>query len=231
MTDQLLERVLLWIQTWGIWLSWLAWFTVFFGAIAMGWLTRPAWRRPHVRRWMLLVGGLALIANLADYIVTFHVDPQLASELNPIGNMVMLRYGMTAIKIYGLTGKILVSIICGQMAAYYLLYRERLFPRDASTGFFRGLGSRSRTLYERGLALFTLFAFFFAGLGFFYYYVALQNAITDPVWADRLPPIVPVIAVYVALLCVAFLHLTRKAYLRTQPQAPPAATTAQGSEA
>jgi hypothetical protein len=229
MMDELLARVLQWIQGWGIWLAWLAWATVFFGAIAMARLTRPAWRRPDVRRWMLVVGAAALVANLADYIVTFRVDPDLSAELNPIGNMVMLRYGMTAIKLYGLTGKILVSILCGQMTAYYLLYRERLFPREAGMAFLRGLGSRSRTLYDRWLALFTLFAFFFAGLGFFYFYIAFQNSITDPVWADRLPPVVPVIGAYVVLLCVAFVYLTRRAYQRAE--APAAKVAAQGSEA
>ena len=59
MMDDLLARLLAWIQTWGIWLSWLAWATVFFGAIVMTRVTRGLWR-PDIRNKALTIIALAV---------------------------------------------------------------------------------------------------------------------------------------------------------------------------
>ena len=229
--DDLLARLLAWIQTWGIWLSWLAWATVFFGAIAMACVTRGLWRR-DIRNKALTIIALAVIAHLADYIVTLYRSPDLSLEMNPLWVNVVRVHGLTIAKWYGLTGKLLVSLLAGQMTAFYLAHREQLFPRERTMtlgGFLRGLGRRGELLAERLRNLFTVFAFFFAGLTFFYFYIALQNWIVDPAVVERLPSVPVAVGTYVALLCVAFVVLTRRAYLHSE--ASPAKAVAQGSEA
>ena len=213
MSDQTLFRLLEWIERWGVWLSWLAWATVFFGAMAMGWAlrherSRAAWRAAAI------IAGLALVAHVADYLITLHRSPDLALEANPLWRNVVQHYGLTVAKWYGLTGKILVSIIAGEMAAFYVAQRRRLYPlhADGLAGFLRGLGSRSRTWKDRLAALFTLFCFFFAGLSFFYFYVAFQNWAIDPAVLDRLPSVTVAVLSYVASLCLAFLFFTYHAY-------------------
>ena len=213
MSDQTLFRLLDWIERWGVWLSWLAWLTVFLGAIAMGWAlrrerSRAAWRAAAI------IASLALVAHVTDYLVTLHRSPDLALEANPLWRNIVQHYGLTVAKWYGLTGKILVSIIAGEMAAFYVAQRRRLYPlqADGFAGFLRGLGARSRTLPDRLAALFTLFCFFFAGLSFFYFYVAFQNWAIDPAVLDRLPSVTVAVLSYVLTLCLAFLVLTFRAF-------------------
>ena len=66
--------------------------------------------------------------------------------------------------------------------------------------------------FESGAALFTIFAFFFAGLTFFYFYIAYQNSITDPAQLDRLPSTPAAVLLYVIGLGFAFVTLTYRAY-------------------
>jgi hypothetical protein len=212
-SDQTLYNLLQWIERWGVWLSWLAWFTVFAGAIAMGWILRhersaAAWRAAAV------VAALALTAHVTDYLVTLYRSPDLALEANPLWRNVVEHYGLVVAKWYGLTGKILVSIIAGQMTAYYIAQRHRLYPVQAGSfvGFVRGLGSRSRTWQDRLAVLFTLFCFFFAGLSFFYFYVAFENWTIDPAVLDRLPSVPLAVFGYVLVLCAAFLWLTFRSF-------------------
>ena len=222
MSHQSLFRLLEWIQRWGVWLSWLAWLTVFLGAIAMGWVLRRE-RSPAAWRAAAIVASLAVVAHLTDYLVTLNRSPDLALEANPLWRNVVQHYGLTVAKWYGLTGKILVSIIAGEMAAFYVAQRRRLFPVKAESfaGFLRGLGARSRTLGDRLAALFTLFCFFFAGLSFFYFYVAFQNWTLDSAVLDRLPSVPVAVLSYVLALCLAFLFLTFRAF-RIEARSPAA---------
>ena len=215
MADQLLERVLRFIESWGVWLSWLAWLTVFFGALAMVWFTRSAWRRRDIWPKALLIAVVAVLAHLADYIVTLYRSPDLSLELNPLWRNVVAHYGLTMAKWYGLTGKLLVSAIAGEMAAFYLANRQQLFPVDQGKNpgaFLRAMGNRSSRVGERLRNLFTIFAFFFAGLTFFYFYIAFQNWIIDPAIIERLPSTPAAVGGYVVLLTVAFAVLTYRAY-------------------
>ena len=225
MTDDALVKLLHWIQTWGVWLSWLAWATVFFGALAM-WRATRAVRGRGVWTAAFVVTALAMVAHLADYVITLRQSPDLALELNPLWRNIVERYGIGVAKWYGLTGKLLVSVLAGQMTAFYLGNRGRLFARAAglgSLGFLAHMGERSRTWRDRAAALFTIFAFFFAGLTFFYFYIAYQNSLTDPAALDRLPSTPMAVLIYVVVLCAAFLVLTYRAYR----QAP--AVAAQGA--
>ncbi|MDP9268291.1 MAG: hypothetical protein M3P27_08200 [Acidobacteriota bacterium] len=214
MADDALLRVLAWVESWGVWLSWLAWATVFSGAIAMVRATREV---RGVRIWTaaLVVTALGIVAHMADYVITLRRSPDLALELNPLWRNVLLHYGLGVAKWYGLTGKLLVSVLAGQMTAFYLGNRMRLFPRAAgvaASDFVRHMGERSTTWRERSAALFTIFAFFFAGLTFFYFYIAYQNSITDPGQLDRLPSTPLAVLLYVTGLGVAFVTLTYRAY-------------------
>jgi hypothetical protein len=216
MADELLARLLVWIEGWGIWLSWLAWATVFFGALAMFRATRHL-RGRRIWLYALMVAVLALTAHLADYWITLVRSPDLALEANPIWRNVIAHYGLGVAKWYGLTGKLLVSLLAGQMTAFYLGNRQRLFPREAASvgGFIRHMGERSADWRERAIALFTIFAFFFAGLSFFYFYIAYQNSLTDEAALDRLPSVPVAVSIYVLVLCVAFLGLTYRSYRKT----------------
>jgi len=217
MADELLARLLAWVESWGVWLSWLAWATVFFGALAMLRATR-AIRGPGIWRAAFVVTGLAIVAHMADYIITLRRSPDLALELNPLWRNVLLHYGLGVAKWYGLTGKLLVSVIAGEMTAFYLGNRPRLYPRarpGAANGlarFMLHMGERSASWGERGGALFTVFAFFFAGLGFFYFYIAYQNSITEPAQLDRLPSTPLAVFIYVAALTVVFVLQTYRAW-------------------
>jgi hypothetical protein len=220
MSDDLLIRLLAWVESWGVWLSWLAWATVFFGALAMWRATRNVRGR---QIWMaaFVVTLLAIAAHMADYVITLRRSPDLALELNPLWRNVVLHYGLGVAKWYGLTGKLLVSVLSGQMMAFYLGNRSRLAPRASDLkfpAFLTHMGERSQTWRERAGALFTIFAFFFAGLTFFYFYIAYQNSITDPAQLDRLPSTPAAVLLYGVALGVAFVVLTYRAYL-AQPLA------------
>src|SRR3954462_6428673 len=214
MADELLARLLTWIEGWGVWLSWLAWATVFFGAIAMLRATQG------VRGWKIWTAALGVtvlgvVAHMADYVITLQRSPDLALEMNPLWRDGVQHYGVSVAKWYGLPGKLLVSLLAGQMTAFYLGERARLFPRDSRPGpggFLRHMGERSASWRERGAALFTIFAFFFAGLTFFYFYIAYQNSITDPAQLDRLPSTPVAVLLYVVGLGFAFVTLTYRAY-------------------
>ena len=218
MSDDALVKLLQWIQTWGVWLSWLAWATVFFGALLMWRATREV-RGRGVWTAAFVVTALAIVAHLADYVITLRRSPDLALELNPLWRNIVERYGIGVAKWYGLSGKLLVSVLAGQMTAFYLGNRQRLFARASglgALGFAVHMGERSRTWRDRAAALFTIFAFFFAGLTFFYFYIAYQNSLTDPAAFDRLPSTPMAVLIYVVVLCAAFLALTYRAY-RSQP--------------
>ena len=123
-------------------------------------------------------------------------------------------FGLRIAKWYGLTGKILVSVLAGQMFAFYLSNVDRLFPRDVCSlfGFLRHMGDRSKTWRERLLALFTLFAFFFAGIQLFYFYIAYWNWLESPKLLGRLPSVPTAVLIMIVLLSVVFAAVTYGKY-------------------
>ena len=203
------------IQRLGVGLSWLAWFTVAAGAVLMAWVLRRE-RRREIWAPAIAMGLVALAANLADYFVTLRRSPNLSLEANPLWRLVVDRYGLAVARWYGLTGKILVSILAAQMTAYYLAHRHRLYPAQANSlwQFVIHLGSRPHSRGERLSALFTVFAFFFAGLNLLYFYIAYTNWLLDPVWLDRLPSAPVAVVLLVAGLVAAFAVLTWRAFMR-----------------
>ena len=215
MVEDLFFHTLSLIERLGIGLSILAWFTVAGGAGAMGYALRREQRR-SVWVGAALVGIIALAANLADYFITLDRSPDLRLEANPLWRNVVDGYGLTVAKWYGFTGKIFVSVLAAQMSAFYLSNLERLFPdrADHLTDFLLQMGGRARTLKDRILALFTVFAFFFAGMNLLYFYIAYTNSLEDPVLLNRLPSAPAAVLIAVVVLIIAFTIVTYQAYRR-----------------
>ena len=213
MLDDLLFQAIELVELFGLPLSILAWFTVAFWTGALVYVLRKV-RDPKV--WISggLVGAVALAANGADVYSTFLRSPDLALEANPIGRMVIDAFGLTMAMWYGGTGKIFVSVIAGLMYAYYLAHRNRLFPAEARSlaEFARRMGESNHGWKQRGLALWTVFGFFFAGIQLLFFYVAFLNSTTDPEVFERIPSF-PAAAILLTLaLVAAFLILTYRAF-------------------
>ncbi len=203
---ELLERL-------GVGLSLLAWVTVAGGVVGLAILLR---RERRLAVWLaaLIVGLSAGVANLIDYRITLALSPDLSLEANPLWRNVIDTFGLEVAKAYGLSGKILVSILAGQMFAFYLSNVARLFPKQAASPveFLRRLGDRSENRRERLLALFTMFSFFFAGIQTFYFYIAYLNWLEGSHLADRLPS-APLAALFlIVLLAVLFGVVTYRAF-------------------
>ena len=215
MAEQALFRLMALVQRLGVGLSWLAWITVAVGALLMAWALRGE-RGAGIWGPATAMGLVALAANLADYFVTLRRSPDLALEANPLWRLVVDRYGLAVARWYGLTGKILVSILAAEMTAYYLTRRHLLFPEKApSLGqFLRHMGGGSRTRGDRLAALFAVFAFFFAGLNLLYFYIAYTNWLQDPAWLDRLPSAPVAVMMVVGGLAISFVVLTWHAFVR-----------------
>jgi hypothetical protein len=215
LADDLLFRLLALLERLGVWLAVVAWLTVALGAAAMAYVLRDekatVWRRAS------LVGILALAANLADYFVTLQHSPDLVLEANPLWRNVVDHFGLRIAKWYGLTGKVLVSVLAAQMFAFYLSHREAIYPAQARSllHFLVRMGSRARTFRERLLGLFTIFAFFFAWVNVFYFYIAYTNSLDNPDVLEKLPSVPVSILILVAGLAIAFSLTTYRAFRRS----------------
>ena len=211
----MLFRLLALLERLGVWLAVVAWLAVALGAAVMAYVLRnekkTIWRRAS------LAGILALVANLADYFATLRYSPDLALEANPLWRNVVDHFGLRIAKWYGLSGKILVSVLAAQMFAFYLCHRETLYPAHARslTHFLMQMGSRARTLRERLLGLFTIFAFFFAWMNAFYLYVAYVNSIENLHVVERLPSVPVALLILVAAVAFAFSLTTYRAFRRS----------------
>jgi len=92
--------------------------------------------------------------------------------------------------------------------------RETIYPSQASSllHFLMRIGSRARTFRERLLGLFTIFAFFFAWVNVFYFYIAYTNSLNNPDMLEKLPSVPVSILILVALLAIAFSLTTYRAF-------------------
>jgi hypothetical protein len=218
MAEDLLFRLLALLERLGVWLAVVAWLAVVLGAATMAHVLRN--ERAAIWRRAALVGILALAANLADYFVTLKRSPDLAFEANPLWRNVVDHFGLPIAKWYGLTGKIFVSVLAAQMFAFYLSHREAIYPAQARSllQFLMRMGSRARTLRERLLGLFTIFAFFFAWVNLFYFYIAYTNSLDNPDMLERLPSVPVSILILVAVLAIAFSLMTYGAFRLSRVQ-------------
>jgi len=218
MTQDLLFRLLALLERLGVWLAVVAWFAIVLGVAIMGYVLRK--ERAAIWRRASLVGILALAANLADYFVTLRRSPDLAFEANPLWRNVVDHFGLRIAQWYGLTGKVFVSVLAAQMFAFYLSQRETIYPAQARTllHFLMRMGSRARTFRERLLGLFTIFAFFFAWVNVFYFYIAYTNSLDNPDLLEKLPSVPVSILILVATLAIAFSLTTYRAFRRSMRQ-------------
>ena len=218
MAEERLISLMVAIEQVGVWLSVLAWFSLVAGTIGMGYVLRKEKRR-SVWGAAAIVGGVALVANLADYFVTLSVSPDLSLEANPLWRNVVGYFGLSVAKWYGLTGKIMISILAGQLFAFYLANRERLFPVRAGSvpQFLFRMGNRSRTLRERLVASFTVFAFFFAGVQFFSFYIAYLNWLVHSELRNHLPSVPVALFLCLCSLTVAFVAATYRGFVDSSP--------------
>ncbi|MFQ5931085.1 MAG: hypothetical protein ACE5MM_01625 [Nitrospiraceae bacterium] len=207
------------VQRVGVWPAVLAWITAVAVPLIMAYVLRTERRRAV---WVpaFIVGSVALVANLADYVVTLSYNPDLSLEVNPLWRNVVDHFGLTVAKWYGLTGKICISIAAGQMFAFYLVNRERLFPPGAASlpQFLVCLGTRSATFRERIVALFTVFAFFFAGVQLFYFYIAYVNSLVHSELRNHLPSVPLALFLLLGALTIAFVAITYRDYAASSPK-------------
>lgn len=207
--EQLLYRV----ELLGPPISILAWLSVFLTAVATGYALKKSLLR---KVWVpaLIVGGVSLAAHLLDYVVTLYVSPALAEEANPIWRIVIDNYGLKIAKAYGLTGKILLSILSFELFAYYLIQRERLFPEATKNflSFWREFGATNRKKSTLRLSnIINFFFFVFALIGPFYFYVAFMNSMVNNLLYYRLPSMPLMLLIYLAGVVITYFVMTYRA--------------------
>ncbi len=206
------------IENLGLGLSILAWISVFFSAIALGIILS---KFPMRKVWFpsLAVGLIALEAHIFDYFITLRVSPNLAEEANPIWRIVIDNLGINIAKFYGLTGKILLAVLSFELFAYYLIKRERLFPKRADS-FFSFWHQFGRSKRIRKVVcwcnLVNFFSFAFALTGPFFFYVAYLNSVVADSLYYRLPPMPLMLFLYAVALLIAYLLITHRAFQSTK---------------
>ena len=202
----------------GLPLAILAWSIVFFGAVGMVGVLR----RHSLRSFLLPslgVGALALFAHSLDYWITLRMSPDLAMEANPIWRIVIDGFGLRLALAYGLSGKLLLSVLSFEFFAYYLVQRERLYP--AGVGGLRSFwGSYGRTgnRYQavRGANLVNFFCFGFALISPFVVYVVLLNSLVNHPAYLRLPSMPTALVLYLGALAASYPLVTYRAFRRSR---------------
>lgn len=197
----------------------LAWLTVFVSSVAMVYVLRRSGSLRGVLMPGIVVGIASLVAHLLDYAVTLHITPTLSLEANPIWRIVIDEFSLPVAKFYGLSGKVLLSILSFELYAFYLLQRVGLFPESASgfLSFWQGFGSRNPSAHSFSWSnSANFFAFAFALLGPFFFYVALLNSLIDnPIYL--LFPALPIaLSLYLIVVVLFYFILTYRAYVLSQ---------------
>lgn len=158
----------------------------------------------------MLLGLICLAAHLADYFVTLDITPDLSAEANPIWRIVIDRGGLTIAKAYGLSGKVLLSVLSAQLFAWYLSHRASLFPKTA-TGFgdfVKNLGRRAPRLGN----IRSFFAFAFALFGPYFFYITFLNITGErnPALYVKLPsPPVAIVIYFLGVTAAYFVVMWR----------------------
>jgi hypothetical protein len=178
--DEALDQAFALTERLGTPLAVAAWVTVFAGAVAMVFPLRG-----RALRWKpaLAVGLLALAAHLLDYFVTLYITPDLALEANPLWRSAIHAFGLSAAKVYALSGKVLLSVLSFELFAWFLAT-----PPPPVTG---------AVSFKR---LARLFAGAFALFGPYFFYITAYNWLgyVESPWYGRFPSPPVAIAVYFA---------------------------------
>lgn len=211
--DELLDQAFALTERLGFPLVVAAWVTVFSGVVAMAVVLRRRAAR-GVWGWALLVGGVGLAPHLLDYFVTLRITPDLSLEANPIWKLALAHLGLAWAKAYGLTGKVLVSVLSAQLFAWYLAQRDELFPAEAASfaEFVGRLGAGAR----HAANIRSFFAYAFALFGPYFFYVTLLNVTGETSWAAVLPGPIPAIAVYLLGVAASYFALAWRAFRKAR---------------
>jgi hypothetical protein len=212
-----LERVFAWVGRLGLPLIIGAWMTVFAGMIGMVLVLRKRRLRGKLMP-ALAVGIASLAAHLLDYFGTLRITSNLAAEANPIWRIVLDRLGLSAAHWYGLTGKIILAVLSFEFFTYYLIGREKLMPPQARDfyDFWRNFGWSVRSS-ER---LVNFFAFLFALIGPFCFYVAFLNSISDSDLYGRMPAMPVMLFIYIFILTIVYLYGNYRSYRKHAARKP-----------
>jgi len=211
-----LDALLSLVATAGVGLAILAWLVVAGGALGLAFHLRRQTTRGH---WpaTLFVGGIALIAHLADIGITLAMSSDLALEANPIWLAVVERCGLPFAIGYGLTGKLLVALLCGEFFLLYRCGRARFFPGQATTlrEFWRGFGSSApRWFGMHPGPLVNFFGYMFALTAPFSFYIVLLNSLVDSPAYPSLPPMPLVLLIYLVGLAASYPLVNFRAFRR-----------------
>lgn len=177
-----------------------AWLTVFLGSIGLFRVVRRYdWRR-H-RRALILFGLITMGGYVADITATLVVSPHLELEGNPIWLLVLERWGLGPALVYGFSGKLLLAVCTVEAFAFWLVQRHALYPESA-TGFrefWSRLGNHLPAYAGvRPARLFNFFAYAFALIAPFSYYIALLNAFARSDLYLLFPPMPLAVAAWLA---------------------------------
>ncbi len=209
--DELLDASFEVVQRFGVPLAVLAWVTVFGASVAMALVLRHIPLRPVLVR-ASIIGALGLLAHLLDYFVTLDITPDLSLEANPLWRVIIDSFGLTLAKVYGLSGKVLLSVVSFELFAWHLSHRATLFPPSASSfgEFVRGLGVGAPRLGN----VRSFFAFAFALFGPYFFYITALNLAGDraPDIAEQLPSPPVAIALYFSGVIAAYFGTMYRAF-------------------
>jgi hypothetical protein len=193
------------IVRFGLPLSILAWISVFLGSIGMVLVLR---RHSMKGKWKasFVVGAMALAAHILDYYVTLKMNPDLSFEANPLWSIVVQKMGLNAALWYGLTGKIMLSVLSFEFFAYYLIHRESLLTKqtDGFLSFCRNFGRGKSSNRLNLIPMLNFFSFLFSLIGLFCFYVALLNSIMDEGLYLLMPSMPLMLFVYLFVLIITY---------------------------
>jgi hypothetical protein len=222
--DQLLDSSFALVQQLGLPLAIAAWVTVFAGALAMGVVLRGV-DTTGVWTAALLVGLTGLAAHLLDFFVTLRITPDLSLEANPLWRVVIDRFGLPVARGYGLSGKVLLSVLSVQLFAWHLTHRASLFPKSASgpLAFVQQLGQGAPHFGN----IRSFFAFAFALFGPYFFYITFMNVTGARQFElyERLPSPPVAILGYFALVTAAYFTTMWRAFQRAKGAAARSSTS------
>lgn len=161
----------------------------------------------------LIIAALALAANMSDYFGTLQLSPDLDMEVSPIWNGLLHDTGMQFAKLFGLFGKVFVSILAGASVMFYLRNVHRLRPAEQQplSNLLFHLGEQHHSLLERFIQFATVFAFYFAGANLFCFYVVFANSLVTNLHAlSQLPPFPAAVCAAMAVITGFFLIVTHQ---------------------
>jgi hypothetical protein len=153
----------------------------------------------------------ALAANMLDFFTTIIQSPDLALETNAVWNAMKQVYGLQVALLFGFWGKIYLSVFAAICFTFYLNNVHILFPRVNSGpfSFVLKLGERCIEVRHRLRALAVVFAFYFAAINLFCFYIAYTNyLVTDLPTLSTLPALPAAIAVSLLAISISFIIVT-----------------------